>query len=369
MASGARPLIRLVCAIIVVFSTVLALDFDSLAYKAEIKGNQNIAPGDYLEYRASALAAEQNYQGASDLARGLAYPPPFLVFVKPFAHLSMRVGYIAWVIASLLVLALCARWAGLGWGALGVGLVSPPVLFCAICGQSGMLVSAFCLLAYGFAGRRPWLSGAAAGCVIIKPQFGLLFPICFLALRVWRSIVAAIVAIIFLAVLTTLCFGWGVWFNHGTHRMGSAVSLLSVHWFAKIQTIMVSPYVLFQSFGASLPLAGLLQIFASLAAVFACWRLWRGHGARALSCLAPSLCLTILATPYAYLYDMPALAMATANLAFTGSVRGAVALTAVFAVMCLYAPLSVIAYHSFGALLLVLLLVLTWPVQRQSPAQ
>ncbi len=357
---------RLACTLVVIVSTLLALNFDRLAFKAEIGGNQNVAPGDYLEYRQSVLSAEQHYRGGQDGAAYLAYPPPFMLFVTPFAGLDARTGYVFWVAVTALVLALAARWAGIGWLAIAIGLLSSPALFCAICGQSGMLVSAFLLLAYGFAGRRQIVSGLAVGCVIIKPQFGLLLPVCFLALRAWRGILVAMLGMAGLALLTTICFGWSVWFNHQTHRMAGAASLLSVRWFSQMQANMVSPYVFFQSFGASLLVAALLQALVSAAAILACWRLWRTYGHMPMQCLAPGLCLTFLATPYAYLYDLPALALAVTQLALSGQQRGMLALMLLSASLCLYSMLSILTLHSFGAALIALLLLLTWPRRTDS---
>jgi hypothetical protein len=213
-----------------------------------------------------------------------------------------------------LLLAFAARAVGLPWPAVLLGLVSPANLYCVAMGQSGLFVSAFSLLSLGLMARQPVLAGVAAGCLVIKPQFALLLPICFVAARNWRGLGAGAVTVALLWALSAVIFGVDTCRALFLRALVLQGHLMHTAWPDKFQYTMVTVFMMCRSLGAGLPLSETAQGVSSLAAVVFAWRLWRGDGG--LGRIGITLCLAALATPYAYTYDLAALGIALAGCAW-----------------------------------------------------
>jgi hypothetical protein len=343
------------CLSIAAVCSFLAFRLDLLVWQRQAHSAGSIASGDFLSFQRDTQAMLRHALATVQLP----YPPPFFLLSAPFSSLPALPGYLAWLTAGLLALTLAARYLQLGWGKSAFGLISPPALYCLTMGQSGLFVSAALLLALGLAGSQPILAGIAAGCLIIKPQFGLLLPVCFLAARNWRSFWAAGITVALLCLLATICFGPGAWPIFLERNIPGASVLLTApagQW----QYTMVTVFMLCRSLGAPLALAGAVQAAITLAALFGTWRLWApGAAASTAERLAASLFLTILATPYAYIYDLPALAFALIILA--QEQRQAWPAIALFWFFTgFYGALSMFFFLS-GALFIGTILAVIWP--------
>jgi hypothetical protein len=354
-ASAKTDIQRLICYPLIILSTLLTIAFDRSVHQVEVVRYHGEAPGDFLTFRNYAILASHPHADLH-VSVPLLYPPPFLLFTVPDSWLPLVAGAILWIGAATLCLVLAARLTKLPWRAIGLGLIAAPNLFCAVTGQSGILVSAMLIIAFGLADTNPLFSGMADALLVIKPQFGLLMPVCYLAQRNWRAVAIAVTSLAGLCVLTTLCFGVGIW--EANQHLASAQNMLSAPWPSEFQIEMITPLVLFRSLHASLTLALILQGAASLLAAFACWHLWR-RGVKMIERLAPTFC-GALATPYGYTYDLPALGVALAALAVHSPRRGLIAFTVFLAFTSLYALISVYLF-STGALFLLAILCLTWP--------
>jgi hypothetical protein len=306
---------RLICMILMLLAGLVALAMDWQVVNRQLAGSGSIVPGDQWSFRENAELVTHHMVGAPVAsAAGLPYPPPFLLLSMPLSWCGPLAGYIGWILAGNLALILAARALRLPWPAVALGLASPANLYCMAMGQTGLFVSAFTLLSLGLAGSQPVLAGIAAGCLIIKPQFGLLLPVCYLAARNWRAFGAAAATVAALCALPALCFGAHVWRDFFVHPVASAPQLLNDAWPNKFQYTMVTVFMMCRSLGAGFGLAYAAQGIASLAAAVLAWRLWRGEGG--LARIAITLCLAALATPYAYTYDLAALSMALAGYAW-----------------------------------------------------
>jgi hypothetical protein len=288
----------------------LALAFDAMVLARHWHTDGSVIPGDYLEFRQNALATAAHLQADS-----LPYPPPFLLLTTPFSWLPPAPGYIAWTIAGLACLIIAAKVLGFRPGAMLLGAVSVPALYCVLMGQTGLFISAALLLSLGLVETQPILAGIAAGCLIIKPQFALLLPVCFLALGNKKAFFAAAATVAILCGFPIIFFGLHVWQVFFFRHVGGAQSLLAAPWPALFEYTMVTVFMLCRSLGASLHVASIVQIFSTVMAAALCWRLWRGGGQGQLERMVITLCLIMLATPYAYIYDLPALALALAEYA------------------------------------------------------
>ncbi|GLR66768.1 hypothetical protein GCM10010909_14480 [Acidocella aquatica] len=297
------------------------------------------------------------------------YPPPFLMLAAPLSWLHPLAAFAAWTSLTALSLVLAGRALSLPWRVIGIGVLSPPGLLCATVGQTGMIVSALLLIGLGLADTSPLLAGIAAGCLVIKPQFAILFPIFFLASRNWRALGASAASAIIGCLVSLLFFGPGVWQQFFHNQIGLAGAVLARPWPQPFQHIMISSFILLRSLGAGLPMAYAVQFAVTAGAVFVAWMLWSSRIWRMapLGRLVASLLLVMLATPYAYVYDLPALALALTGYALQEKPFTLLPLAIFFLVTGLYFWLAAFGWPPAGAffLLLLLVFVLSHPIKIQ----
>jgi Glycosyltransferase family 87 len=152
------------------------------------------------------------------------YPPYFLLVAAPLAMLPYTVGLILWQVVTfaLYLLAIRAVLRSLTpadggkapaldplWLAVAIAF---PALFVNLGhGNNGFLTAALLGGALALLDRRPNLAGILLGCLIYKPQFGLLAPFLLALTGRWRVIASAAATIGVLTIVTTLAFGIDVW--------------------------------------------------------------------------------------------------------------------------------------------------------------
>lgn len=238
------------------------------------------------------------------------YPPPFLLLAAPLSWGSAGQDFAIWSASSVAALILAARLLRMSWNTVFLGLIAPPTLLCLSIGESGIFLSSLLLLALGLAETTPIAAGIAGGAMIVKPQLGLLLPVCYAASRNWRAFLAAGVTVIVLCALATLLCGANIWADYLHNGITATRNTLAAPWPQRDQHIMVTPYIFLHSLGMGFAWASMAQIAVSLLAALAAWHLWRGPWRNTR--LPATLCLAALATPFACLYDLSALAMALA---------------------------------------------------------
>jgi alpha-1,2-mannosyltransferase len=200
-----------------------------------------------------------------------------------------------------------------------LALAFPAVLINIGHGQNGFLTAALIGGALVLLDRRPLLAGILFGCLVYKPQYGLLLPLVLMASGRWRCFAAAAATVVVLTVATTLVFGASAWHAFAVFSEFTRSVVLeqgNTGWY-KIQSV----FSWARMWGAPIPLAYAIQGAVTVALAVALAWLWRSSVAFALK--AAALCLaTILATPYSLDYDMMVLAPAIAFLAADGFRRG-----------------------------------------------
>lgn len=254
-------------------------------------------------------------EAAEEAARACTfkYPPPFLLLATPFSWFSPLACFIVWTLASLAALLATARALRLQPAIIWLGLLAPPTIMCLTIAENGIFLSMPLLLALAWAESAPVAAGIAAGFLVMKPQIGVLLPVCYLAARNWRAIGATFASVATLCVITNISFGFGIWkwFLHS--GVAASKAALAAPWPQSYQHIMITPFMLLRGLGSGLNSAWVVQVLCSFSAVLAAWMLWRAPLARRNSAILPlTLCLTALTTPYAYVYDLPALGLSLA---------------------------------------------------------
>lgn len=252
-------------------------------------------------------AALQNlYPGKGDFNFAWMYPPTMSLLIAPFALPSYLTSFTLWVtiFGGAFFLAASRLWSD-KWALFF--LASCPAVFQAIItGQNGFLTATLIAVAGAYADKRPILAGIAAGLLTIKPQLGLLIPIAFIAAGCWRAFAVAAASALLLAGASLIAYGADAWTSffeavtaHGA-RMGA-------NGFPSEK--LVTPFGFATMLGAPASIAGAVQIAASLALatyVFIVWRRVRDWDLR----LAALSTAAILATPYAFYYEIVIMAPA-----------------------------------------------------------
>ena len=277
--------------------------------------------------QAGLRAMEQSLFGVATPFYSFAYPPVFLLIMEPLARLPYLPALALWQGLSLLLylaamLRLRTVWGNdLPGGApfIAVALAFSAVFVNLIHGQNGFLIAALFALALSWLWEKSALAGICFGLVLFKPQLGLLIPFALAAGRHGRAFAAAAVTVMVLAAITVLSFGWRRWLEFFAAAQFSRAAILDEGAVGYEKMIGIFAALRLWHLPLSLAYAG--QIFVSLAVVAAIDFLWRGNAD--VRRKGAALCLgTLLATPFAFGYDLMLLAPAILLLAALGKQRG-----------------------------------------------
>lgn len=272
-------------------------------------------------YQMSNLSAKLRaaYPGHGSMMVGWQYPPTMYLFVRPLALLPHTAAFLAWMAALLAIFGVTLRSLWSNRTALLLSLASPAIFESIITGQTGLLTGTLVALAAANADRRPVLAGVAAGLLTVKPQLGLLIPVAFIAAGCWRAFVAA-------AMTTALLIGASVAF-YGIEPWQAFLQAVTAHgdrlgWETGFPFFkLVTPFGATRVLGLPPGLAGWVQGGTTLLLVVyiaIAWRRVRSADLR-LAALATSI---LLATPYAFYYEIAVLVPPTLLIARRGSEDG-----------------------------------------------
>lgn len=314
---GYAVLVGLASVALLVVSYLRAMGADGTDFLAFWGAGHVTAAGDPAA--AYDLAVQERVQMATGQPGWFVFvnPPPFLFLAAPFGALPLPWAWIAWV----------AVW-GAAWAWVSIRafprlwplvVVFPGALLAAGHAQTGFLTGALLVGAVMLVDRRPLLSGALIGALIIKPHLALLLPFWLAAGGRWRVFVAAGVSAVALLALSWAAFGTQTMIAYTTSWRASAALLQfkDADFFLRMATpfAMLRP-VLGQTGALA---ANLLVAAALLALVMLSWRRF-AHDAAATGALV--LAATALASPYLFNYDLPFLILPLAWLVSRGLEHG-----------------------------------------------
>lgn len=252
-------------------------------------------------YDPAALAIAE-HAGASFAAQmPFGYPPPFLLVLLPFGLLPYGLATAAWVCATAGAYLVAAR--KLLPGSAWLPLAFPPIAVNAVIGQNGLLTAALMAGAAILLPRRPRLAGLLVGCLVIKPQLAILFPLAFAAGGQWRAFAGAALSAVGLSTLALICFGPSALaaFVHAIPMFAAVVSGGLTGWYK-----MASVYATLRLAGVGAHAAWTIHIVIALAAAALVAIVWRGRHALPAK-IAVLVAASMLVSPYLYVYDTVAL--------------------------------------------------------------
>jgi hypothetical protein len=186
--------------------------------------------------------------------------------------------------------------------------LTPACLINTIGGQNGFLSAALFLGGVLNIDRRPILSGVLIGLLTFKPHLGIVLPFALVALGAWRVIASAAITALALFAISTAMFGLDAWRDY-VAVVGAYQTELLRQFEGFYTTMMVSVLASGRQLGLSYSVALGIQVIVSLGVIaLACWAARRIADPCARAFLLATA--TLLATPYAFNYDMTALGAA-----------------------------------------------------------
>jgi len=234
------------------------------------------------------------------------YPPPYLLLIWPLGHLPYFGAHVVWSGTTLVAyLAAVCLWRPRALS-LALALVAPATLVNLFYGQNGFLTAALLVGGFGMAASNPVLAGVLLGLLSYKPQFGLLVAVALIAGRSWRCALAAALTVAALVVASTLAFGiepWMAW----AQAMPEFVAIVDGQR-ARLLHLMPTALANALALGVGDRFAGAVQSFATVTAAACVWIAFRrGSGPLPVAALATA---AMLASPYAFVYDLTLVAAA-----------------------------------------------------------
>ncbi|NQY95662.1 MAG: DUF2029 domain-containing protein [Henriciella sp.] len=197
-------------------------------------------------------------------------------------------------------------------------LTSPLALMVVTSGQISLFTAALLMTAVYRPGQHWLVAGVAAGLLTLKPQLGVLIPFAFVATGAWRAFGAAAITALVLHTASVVAFGpetIAAFFN-AVLRLQSDVAGSGTHTPPVNMTTLFGQLRYWQvPSGVAMAFHLGLAVFVLISVTWL-WRKHRGDEARALYLAALVGAGAILVTPYAYAYEMAALAPAAIWLAF-----------------------------------------------------
>lgn len=308
----------------------------------------------------AAYRAEQvRLFGADFPMHNWSYPPHLLLFVWPFGALPYEAALAAWTVGTL-ALYLAAAWhwlpvAGRPITLLLLALAPASVLNIAV-GQTGFLTGALLLQGLWWIDRRPVAAGLCFALLTVKPQLGLLIPFVVLAGGHWRVLFSTLAGALVLGLVSLLAFGPESWMSYLTSTAAQQRWILE-NGEGIFTLMMPTVFMSARLIGLEISLGYVLQILVALAVGGGVVALWREPTRRLRACVAVMLG-AIIASPYAFNYDMTVTSLAVLLVASRLAGEGGgerLGRWLVFAVWLL--PLLVIFMNNAGVALAPLVLV------------
>lgn len=254
---------------------------------------------------AEALRRVFGVTGLRPLA--FLYPPPVLLAAAAAAAAPYGSAFAGWT--GLGLLAYAAATAALLRRPAGVLVAMAPagVFCCAYVGQNGFLTAAALAGGLLLLDRRPAAAGALLALFACKPQLALLVPVALLAGGRWRALASAGVVYAALWAASALAFGPEVILAFAKSWTGGGQVFAGGGWvpWSRVQSL----YGALRGAGVDAPAALAAQGAAALAAAAATAWTWRGPAPLALKA-AVLAAAALTASPYAFVYDGPLLAVA-----------------------------------------------------------
>lgn len=283
-------------------------------------GAKLASDGQYMDLFAhdSYFPHIEAFIGSNAEIRSWSYPPHFLLLVRPLALLDYTTALLTFLSATFALfvwsVVLCRReFAPRSNAAIVVFAVVGYAVMMFDATQNGFLTAALTLFALTWMRTRPAASGCMFALLTVKPQLGFLFLLLLLLDRNWRVLLWGVIAAALLLAASIALYGIESWQAYSTTTLAYQRSVMT-HWYGIFLNMMPTTFGGMRALGYTPETALYAQLPVSLAgAIGVVWIL--GRETDPLRRVFAVACGTFLITPYAFNYDMGALAVTAALLA------------------------------------------------------
>lgn len=235
------------------------------------------------------------------------YPPTFALLLRPLAPLPYLAAFTMFMGLGLsLYLAAAARGGPGRMARIMLAALAPASTVALIAGQNGYLTAGLLGLGLAALPRRPIVAGLLFGLLTFKPQMAALLPVALVAGRQWRALAAMALSAAAFAAASAVVFGPAMWRAWAEGLAPFAAALAQYR--GALEPFMPTVTAALDRLGLPAWAVQAGQLAGAALAVFAVWRSWRPGP----SDLAAAVLMTagVVATPYAFVYDLPVVALA-----------------------------------------------------------
>ena len=262
-------------------------------------------------HRAGELALKGEAAGAYDPAlfsspfedfrKGLLWlnPPHANFIAAPLAMLPYGAAKAFWLILSALSFIAILRIVQAPSPLYAfLAALSPAMLTSTMLLQVGVFVAAGLMFAFVAARRRPMIAGFVLALLTMKPQFGVIAPIFLIAIGAWRAIGWTIVFTLLMTAASAAVFGvesWKAFFR----ALGTVHPALAYQIMPGTATIAQT----IAKFGGGDMARATAQIAGGAICFVVVWAAAKKLAPR--DAVALALLASLIAAPYAWIYDWP----------------------------------------------------------------
>jgi hypothetical protein len=252
------------------------------------------------------MKAEETLVGAGHaLFSTWPYPPIYLLLLAPFGALPYVPAFLVWQLTTLSGCVAVVYYIVRRREAIALTLASPFAICNILTGQSGFVTAVLLGAALLALEQRPVIAGVFISCLTYKPQFGILLPLALIAARQWRAFASAAATVLILIGISIVVFGIEPWLAFpeqlAVQANGTVLGGATNEW-GYFQTI----YGVLRYLSSGPALAWTAQGITALGTAFIVWLIWHSSARYALKAATLSAG-ALIATPYAFGYDLAAI--------------------------------------------------------------
>lgn len=252
-------------------------------------------------------AAQEAMLGRPFQDHSWSYPPHFVPWILLFGTVPYLWGFVLWMGTTFGAYAAAVLPGRRQKATLFLALLLAPSTFINLAGgQNGFLTAALMLGGLRLMERHPTWSGVLFGLLTVKPHLGILVPIALIAAGAWRAIFSAIVTTALLVAGSVALYGIDPWIAYV--RDTSVVQAYVLEQGTGVFTLMMpTPFMAARILDWGITAGYAINAVCAVAAAAVVGWTYRLKSVPADLRAAILLTATLIATPYAFNYDMTAL--------------------------------------------------------------
>lgn len=236
-----------------------------------------------------------------------SYPPTLLLLIAPLAALPYFPAFVLWSVAGWFIWVRTALrgpwWSGHWRSSAGLTVVlAPAALVNVFFGQNGFLTALLFVGGFRLLMKHPLLAGGLFGLLTFKPQIGILIPVALVAAGRYRTVLAAGLTAVLMAVAAGLVFGWDAWAGY-LDKVTPFQRLAMETATGPFLLWVTTPFMSGRLMDLPIPLCYGIQAIFTAVMIVTTWQIWRGERSFEIK-LAFTTAAAILATPYSLAYDL-----------------------------------------------------------------